>query len=548
MGEKRINYSINFNYNGDVLAFSKYLSRKNELKYIDYRINEKKISLNINVKKEKNYIYEINNKQYKSIKELLLYEKVSPKLYIDNIDIEKYLFSLAKIEEKKDKEKLFMSKIIDKKINKFLEVNNGICDVVEYNTGAIFFKDYEWYNIKNNKIKELFEIKEKGNYIYSLQVDKGIILRGEYVYYYFVADIKKGKKPNFKELKVWYKNVDIFLEKIIEILKDYKISNSYDKRLVLGIIDNLRNIILLLSNVEILMQSKDAQDLIYHENSKIVEVDRYLKLIYSYQSVINTICFTNKKIQIEQIVDLCNKIKIYSKTTLLKSKNITDSYFMGKCYNILRESDNYFENYIVCADTYKKFLKNKKEINLIGVLCGGLELPFIIKNVSNKKVNISLFFQNNGMYIDKIKKDKSKVSSNILEFGKINKNNLCYLVDDNIMSGTTIQFALNKLLVNGYNINNIIAIRHPNENRIAQIEFFDIALNLDMVDRFIIGFLMDTPYTKIKRGTNYNGEFLNELKIFSSSTDVFLKALYCNNAFKKDSEVDIFSGFANGRK
>ena len=58
--------------------------------------------------------------------------------------------------------------------------------------------------------------------------------------------------------------------------------------------------------------------------------------------------------------------------------------------------------------------------------------------------------------------------------------------------------------------------------------------------------ITDTPYTKIKRNSNLNNMFVNELNIFSIMTEIFLKALYCNNSFIKDSQVDIFKGYSEG--
>lgn len=110
-----------------------------------------------------------------------------------------------------------------------------------------------------------------------------------------------------------------------------------------------------------------------------------------------------------------------------------------------------------------------------------------------------------------------------------------------------MQFAYNKLFINNYkNIKGLFVIRHPNVNRIAQLEHFDVALNIALVDEFIFGMITDTPYTKIKRNSNLNNMFVNELNIFSIMTEIFLKALYCNNSFIKDSQVDIFKGYSEG--
>ena len=73
-----------------------------------------------------------------------------------------------------------------------------------------------------------------------------------------------------------------------------------------------------------------------------------------------------------------------------------------------------------------------------------------------------------------------------------------------------------------------------------------MALNLNLVDKFIFGMITDTPYSKIKRNSNLNNMFVNELNIFSVMTEIFLKALYCNNSFIKDSQVDIFKGYSEG--
>ena len=93
-----------------------------------------------------------------------------------------------------------------------------------------------------------------------------------------------------------------------------------------------------------------------------------------------------------------------------------------------------------------------------------------------------------------------------------------------------------------------MVIRHPNLNRLPQLKHFNVGLNLDLVDNsFILGMITPTPYTKIKESTNYNNMFVNELNIFSVMTEIFLKALYCNNSFIKDSQVDIFKGYSEGK-
>ena len=63
-------------------------------------------------------------------------------------------------------------------------------------------------------------------------------------------------------------------------------------------------------------------------------------------------------------------------------------------------------------------------------------------------------------------------------------------------------------------------------------------------------FVIDMPSIKqfIKVSTELILANLNELNIFSIMTEVFLKALYKNNSFIKDSQVDIFAGYSEGKK
>ena len=73
------------------------------------------------------------------------------------------------------------------------------------------------------------------------------------------------------------------------------------------------------------------------------------------------------------------------------------------------------------------------------------------------------------------------------------------------------------------------------------------AINLELFGHSILGGIFTSPYTRLKSGTNYGGMYLDEMGLFSYGAEVFLKALYKNNTFIRDSEVDIFKGFSNGK-
>lgn len=554
----RVNYVINFMINKNICQFENYIKnvfRNNDLNYIDYTINSYDNNLvNVFVEKEgMNYILKCDNKIFNNINDVIKYKHIFPKLYKNNLNLNLYKKELVKLEHKKSDLWSSIVKKYNRIFKKNFKVNNGLNDIYEWYTGAVFFTDYEWEEICNNKIKDLFETMDNCSYIYSLPLDNGIILRGSDIYYYFSTDVSRFKKPNSKEINKWFNNVSIYIKKVLPILDSYQIKHNYDKRLLLALIDNIRNIILILTNCELMNLSNSGQDFIYHSTCKNREINNCFNLINKYQELLETICLDGKctKEEIDNIKTIYERtLKLIGKINSIIS-NIHDEFILSKSFNPLREIDNYFENYIVCKYIVDKKFSNydiDKEINLIGILYGGLELPFIINRIMLNHNTISFLFQNHGMYLDRQQKDKNEIIVNLSEYGFLNKENDTFLIDDNMMSGITMQFAYNQLYLNGINnIKGIIVIRHPNVNRLAQLEYFDTALNLSLVDNYIYGMLTDTPYTKIKSGTNYNNMFVNELNIFSIMTEVFLKALYCNNSFIKDSQVDIFLGYSEGR-
>ena len=551
MNIKNINYGINIIPKNNSINLYKIIDELDS-KFIKYEINnEVDDFINVQIINQQNQVkFIVDDTEYKTIIEVINRYNIVPKLFSKNLINEKYELKLNKLEHEKNIEK---SKIIEKynsKFNKKFQVTDGINSIYEWYTGAIFFKDYEWNEIDDdNSLKKLFLEKNKDSFIYSLPLDTGVILRSYEIYYYFSTNISRFEKPTMKQINNWFYNVSKYLNKLKLILPTFIIKNNYDRRLLLGVIDNLRNIILLLTNSELMILSDNGNDFIYHDSCSKPILNKYFKLIDDYQTIIDNVCFeeTDDKLCLSLLNAIVIELDILKKQTHNDLNLINDTFILSKCFNPLREIDNYIENYIVCKSIIMKKKLKKKQFHLISILYGSLELPFIIKRLCNSKIQLSFMFQNHGMYLDRQQRSLTKINKDFIEYGKCDRKNATFIVDDNMMSGVTMQFAYNKLFINNYkNIKGLFIIRHPNVNRIAQLEHFDVALNLDLVDKFIFGMITDTPYSKIKRNSNLNNMFVNELNIFSIMTEIFLKALYCNNSFIKDSQVDIFKGYSEG--
>ena len=129
------------------------------------------------------------------------------------------------------------------------------------------------------------------------------------------------------------------------------------------------------------------------------------------------------------------------------------------------------------------------------------------------------------------KSDKLNILGNV-EYG----DGINILTDDNVLTGKTLQIALDILFSNGLNVDNTAIVRYPSINRVEQM-FFEGHGAIDTTNffTFIKGLIFPSPYSKIK-STN-NESYLDELGIFNKSRDRIVRYLYKNGRFSTESEV-----------
>lgn len=288
-----INYGINFIIDCNFQKLNKIIKILNT-KLIAYSINNEIDNyINVYVKDDESGIeLSYNDRLFDKIDEIIKIANIVPKLYVNNLINNGYESKLSKIEQIKSLEKEKIFKKYDKIINKKFNVLNGINSIYEWYTGAVFLKDYEWMEIDdNNKLKKLFNKSDNNSFLYSLPMDTGIILRSYKIYYYFSTHVSRFEKPNKIQIEKWFQNVITFLNDLNYAMEGYKIYSNYDRRLLLGVIDNLRNIILLMANTEMMILSDNGNDFLYHESFENRAINNYFGLINDYQKIIHCICF-----------------------------------------------------------------------------------------------------------------------------------------------------------------------------------------------------------------------------------------------------------------
>ena len=330
--------------------------------------------------------------------------------------------------------------------------------------------------LQNSPLKEFWLSSEDESLMYSLRDNNNYILRGSKTYYYFISNrisINRKDVTTKEDVINWYKNNEKFLNDSINAISSTEnLNNQVNKKLLLGILDNCRNVLLVLINhylvsnyfdknilLDISLDGENCNNKLY---STIMEIERLM----------SRICFESL-----YFVDEENAIEIINNTRKVLLNNMTqelekdDEKDYSKDYRAYREIDNFAENYIAVS-LYKENCDNNKFANACGLSYGGIELPILAKIVDQNRIEKLLILKFNkevSGYKNKQLLDLRKF--NIKDFsGLINseifENSNVDLFDDNTLTGKTLQIAINALYDCNINVNNICIVRYPSINRI----------------------------------------------------------------------------------
>ena len=423
-----------------------------------------------------------------------------------------------------------------------MEVDN----IFDNETGGILFQDFEWQLINDeNELKRIFDTRKDGGLIYSLEKEQTKLLRGSEIYYYFACEKYEYEfsKPNL--VRRWIKKNQIFIKHIIHALDKFEIVNEYDRRLLLGVLDNYRNFLLIILNSIVSIECQEEcniptiialKDTLSSERVKICKelvsenIRLMLNLIGFVYSEINIIGMTRQLTE-----KILNFIIQYIDPIILEDYQDKLNDF----FRIHRDLDNFYEIYAAVKFAVMNNDLNKyKHINILGILYGGIEIPFLLKELI--EIDCVIYFVKlPGNYKNRHCENLKCFSLNFKDpsggIGLINACNI--LCDDNIGTGATIQILLNSLAQYKYPVNKIIAIRHPNLNRYVQFRDYNRAFNLRYIDLMCVGLLFKSPYTKIEL-SKYDEDYNDVFGAFSIPADIYLRYLKKNGIYKKESDVD----------
>lgn len=480
---------------------------------------------------------------------LLKNVKLLPTICLEHATEAEYVKAYAKVEKKmsqgKDNKILYFNNLIN---NKFKEVD-GINGLFDSSSGSIKIPMYEWINVPDdNLLKRLWLTHNDYSLKYAMFDNENILLRGANVYYYFLS--QRIHNENTREdittkdmVYNWLNNtLEFLLKSLIAFNNTININELNNTKMILGIMDNIRNYLLILLNEQIIINKEDTNVIINLEklNNDSLMYKLYSNLIKTEDLMKNISFNKNYKINRNEVEELIkNVIFITDEFKLLFTKQ-NDKKNYSKDFRAYREIDNFSENFITCYLTLEKNHNITKK-GICGVCYGGLELPIIMKSIDNRinEVSVLKFNKNVTGYAKKQALelrffDISKVGG--IKLFEINKQKDYIILDDNLLTGKTMQLVITTFYDIGINIDKIIAVRYPGVNRINQMFMPGHgAIDYKHFFNFIEGLYFPSPYSW--RDPNSTNPYEDSLGIFDLNRRKILECLAKNGKYSENSEV-----------
>ena len=484
--------------------------------------------------------------------ELIKRAKILPTVCLEKADKQNYKLNFAVAERSIV---LGRKKLLNKYndlININFNENDGMDALFDKSSGSIKIPMYEWEINQSNPLKEFWSFEKNQCFKYLIRDDCNYLLRGSSTYYYFISNriSENGKDITSRnDVLAWHNNYIKFFYDANEALLETKDINSiFNKKLLLGILDNCRNVLLVIMNHKLVhygVNDNILLDISLKENRTFFDIyDTLLKV----EENMSNICFKS-----EFFIDKDFICSLVTKTKDLLIDNLRDENLLeekddySKDYRAYREIDNFGENY-TAVSLYQEKRNNKNDfINACGLSYGGIELPIIAKIVDKNRVERLLLLKFNkevSRYSNKQLIDLRKF--NINEYGGLVNSNSFQnsnfdLFDDNVLTGKTLQLAINSLYDCNIGVKNICIVRYPGINRIDQMFLNNIAaVDFHLFFDYIYGLCYSSPYSWKDNGWQDEDEvvdYKDSLMVFDLNRKKIVECLIKNHDYKENSEV-----------
>lgn len=395
--------------------------------------------------------------------------------------------------------------------------------ILDNRSGAVWLSDYEWNHAISHNLFEFFSENHMGkhnddgppNMSRILFLDSGIILRGSKYYWGLLTSVDEKLVANIAE-------DTLELQKIV-LNMSFELNKSdpfLDWKLKLGVLDHLRNNCLILYSM--LFQAASVTT-----NSKFA----WKRLLIGFKnyassaiSIYYSLLLLNFKQINDSVIDLRNSASFFyelrQEVELLFHFLIKNKIKEDKIVRKWRETDHPGE-IIVCLESILKDAnvvhKQTGKLSILGLMYGGVELPFVFRYLYKREFNenisighlggISFYRREAGGTIMEHFTDtvlESAIADSETVEDVLPKGGPVIILDDNIMTGRTIELAKDRLISYGCEVPFSACVRYPPGHRVKQMEMKNHGgidpLNLGTK---IKGLVRVSPYSRIFSSADY---------------------------------------------
>ena len=172
---------------------------------------------------------------------------------------------------------------------------------------------------------------------------------------------------------------------------------------------------------------------------------------------------------------------------------------------------------------------------------GGLELPIIMQTIENRIKDVSILKFNSNV-TGYTKKQSLELrffdifKNGGIEIVGVDKQKSYILLDDNLLTGKTMQLVISTFYDVNIKIDKIMVVRYPGVNRINQMFMPNHgAIDFRQFFDFIEGLYFPSPYSW--RDPNSLNPYEDSLGIFDLNRRKIIECLVKNGDYTKNSEV-----------
>ena len=481
---------------------------------------------------------------------LLNQVKLLPTICLEHATIDKYIKDYSKIEKQMTLGKNKNISIFNSAINNKFELVEGIYGLYDISSGSVKIPMYEWISIDNeNPLKKFWSKGYDKTMHYAIFDDYNLLLRGSRVYYYFLTK-RIHNTDTYEDITTkdmvleWLDNNEVFFEEAKDTLSSNNINydNITNVKLLLGIIDNIRNYLLILLNQQIVSKNVDynllinlnglkSETLIYQIYRNLIKTDSLMcNISFNKDYVINN----------NDISTLCNEVITLTRRFNESFTKSVEKDNYSKDFRAYREIDNFAENFITCYLTLRKN-EDMYSKGMCGLSYGGIELPILMKMLDSRIEDVSILKFNKSVTGYSRKQSVDLRYFDIFENGSIklygiDKDKKYVLLDDNLLTGKTMQLAISSLYDINIDVDNIMVVRYPGVNRINQMFMPNHgAIDYRYFFDFIQGLYFPSPYSY--RDPNSLNPYEDSLGVFDLNRKKILECLLKNGDYNEKGEV-----------